>query len=437
VADGGGLDPEGVRIVRRARWRLRVGAPRFVDLLTDVDRDGRLDVVLPTVGTYQLWRNEGDGPRLRRVATVNAIVHRDRRTEVTRLSGRLESGFSIPALRLRDVNGDGRRDLVVVESDRRAYHLQREDGTLPAEPDVSLDLDLFRDTTPRAEIRQGKTLAGGDDAKLQVDDLDRDGIPDYLIFHRRKLWIFHGTDEGPQFTRPTAILRVADDITALLVLHLNDDGRPDLLLVRVHVPTIAAILKGLHSELDVEIGATGYAGEEGRTFARKPTWRGGVVLRLPEIMGVLRNPESLLGRLDATAAKFGASVVADLDGDGRADLAMVTADGATLELWKGTSRPGAARDETGLRSLFFEEEDRVWTVDRVLDWLGDAAQRRARGLTGGRDPDRRVPLRDPERFERVGMTVADTDGDGRTELVVRYRTRAAGRAGLVDVHAFR
>ena len=42
-------------------------------------------------------------------------------------------------------------------------------------------------------------------------DLNDDQIPDTVIFHRRKLWFFHGTKNGPQFSEPSAIIKSAED----------------------------------------------------------------------------------------------------------------------------------------------------------------------------------------------------------------------------------
>jgi hypothetical protein len=437
-ATGEGFPEKGVRLLRRQRFELRLGAPRFAEFLNDLNADGRLDLVLPKVGSYEIWLNrpaEGQGssprPEFRRTAVVRAEVKRNRKTSGGRLSDQLEHGFSIPALRLQDVNGDGRRDLIVVDGNYRGFHMQRRDGSIPRDADVELDLGIFKDTTPRGEIRPGRTLAGDDRALLQIEDLDGDEVPDYLISHRRKLWVFHGSPAGPQFTKPTTILRTAEDITALLVLHLDDDGKPDLLLVRVQVPSVGAILKGLYSKLDVEISATGYGGQGNRAFDRTPRWRGTVTLRLPEIMGVIRNPDVLLRKFEQTASRFRASATADVDGDGSDDLAMLAEDGDHVEIWRSVAATSGVRDETGLRSLFFESEDRTWTIERILAWLGDLAERRAQRLTGGRDPDLRIEIGDGDAFARDGLFAGDLTGDGRSEILIVSRELAKGDEGVL------
>src|SRR5262249_32908587 len=163
-----------------------------------------------------------------------------------------------------------------------------------AQPDVRVDLSIFRDTTPEATVRMGRTVAGGDEQRMESRDLDGDGIPDYVIAHRRKVWVFLGTKEGPQFTKPSQTLLVADDVTALLLLRLDKDPLPDLFLVRVEMPTLVTILRGLFAEFDVDVAALGYANVGEGKFEAKPRWKGEVALRVPALIGLIKNANALL-----------------------------------------------------------------------------------------------------------------------------------------------
>ena len=73
-------------------------------------------------------------------------------------------------------------------------------------------------------------------------------------------------------------------------------------------------------------------------------------------------------------------------------------------------------DPLGLRHVFFGDEETTWDLDRILRWLGGLAETRAARLTGGRDPDRSVPLPDAGSGRRT-LLAADLDGDGRDELL--------------------
>ncbi len=429
---GRGLSPEGTRVSLRARFQLRIGAPRFAPILRDVSGDGRPDLLLPGLRTFEIWvSGNGEGAGLTRSAVVRTKARTSRETGGDRLSDTLSSAFRIPRLSFRDVNGDGRDDLLVTEGDRLGFHLQRAGGTIPAEADRVLDLSIFRDTTPEAGIRPGKTLAGKGDAVLLIRDLDADGIPDYVIHHRRKIWIFRGTRDGPRFTDPASILKVAEDVTMLLVTRIDGDDRPDLLLLRLQVPTIAGLVAGLHRELDLTFAASGYAGEGDCTFSTTPRWRGGIRVRLPKIMDVLRNPDALLRRFEETVAHFRPFAEGDFDGDGREDVVMLGKDGRRLGWWRGAG--GRLRRAAGpdIGSLFFGKDDEVWTVERILGWLRGLAEDRAAGATRGRDPDASVVLEGRDGLELVSLEAADFTGDGRPKvLVLRKDERGGGRAVL-------
>lgn len=439
---GGGFAAEGLAVIpRRApKFRLRLGRPKFADILDDLNGDGRPDLLVPHADDFELWLNEGKDektglPTYVKSAEVRTDINRTQTTSGSKLSDQLESRFRIPKLHFEDVNGDGRRDLIVNDGDQRAFHLQREDGSLPREPDRILDLDLFRDTTAEAEVRPGNTLAVGKDATLQMQDLNDDGIPDYVIAHRRKVWVFQGSRDGPEFTKPSDILKTSDDVSAFLVLPLDDDDRPDLLLIRVEVPDVAAIIKGFFSEFEVVISAVGYAGRPGPKFTRTPEWKGELAIVLPAIGEVLKNPQALLSRLDETTSKFRSTVDGDFDGDGSMDVAILSEDATRVDLWKVRKEHGAESDSAGLGSLFFGGEDQEWTLDRVLDWLGDIAKRRVDSVTGGRPPDMTIPLRDGSRYDVVSVVSGDLDGDGRAEILVIYKDREAKGTAVLDLHS--
>ncbi len=433
-----------VHLSVRARFTLRVGEPRFAPIARDLNGDGRSDVLVPFADRCEIWlQRAGDesGPSLALGATVNIDV--DRRTETggDALSDVLESAFTIQDIRAEDVNGDGRRDLLVADADVRAFHLQRSDGSFPADPDVRVDLSLFRDTTPEAKVRLGRTLAGSDDQRYESRDLDGDGIPDHVIAHRRKVWVFLGTRDGPQFEHPVAVLKTAEDMSALLLVRVDEDALPDLVLVRLEVPSIATILKGLLTEWDVELSAVGYPGRAVGGFDTKARWKGELTVRLPALLGVIRDPDALIRRFESVSQRFGKSLIADFDGDGRDDVLLVNdgesdsgGDGAAprVDVWLGAPGAGDADAERVVGHVLFDDANRTWTLERMLAWLGDLAQRRAARLTGGRKPAGSFSLRADATHR--GIEAADLRGDGAHEIVVIYD---GAEGGIVDVLAWR
>jgi hypothetical protein len=364
-------------------------------------------------------------------AHVRTDIKLARQTDTGALSDRLEDSFYIPSLHFEDVNGDDRADLIAANDQRRSFHIQTEAGEIPPEPNVVLDLSIFRDTTPRSDIRPGRTLAGMDDATLAMQDLDGDNVPDYVIAHRRKLWIFHGSSKEPQFINPSSIMKTAEDVTVVLVTKLDDDDFPDLLLLRVQIPSVGMILKGLFSNIDIEISATGYASEAGKTFSAAPQWRGGVTIRLPELMKIVRDPQSLIGRLQEAANQFRDSTSGDFNGDGREDIAVLNSSGNQLDIWMAQSEQESGSGRSALRQILFEDDNRIWSIDRILAAISELAEKSYQTMTGGRDPDMVIPIDRLETEETVALLSREIEGRSHQEILLLTRDPANGERAVI------
>ncbi len=428
----------GRRLLGRERFTLRTGQPRFCNFATDVNGDRRPDLVIPGTTHCSLYLNRGTGdagqPQYRLASRLETRVESSSRTGSAALSSRLNASITIPDLHTADVNGDGRADLIAEESGRYGYHLQRADGSYARQADVSLDLSTFRDTTPKASFRFGKTVTA-DSASMRSRDLTGDGIPDYVILHRRKVWVFHASKAGPQFTDPAKILITTEDLSFATLVHLDDDQRPDLLLIRLQAPSIATLLAGLLMQWDVEIEAIGYRNDTAKAFSRKPAWRSTTTLRAPRILDLLSRMDGIAERFQAVSKKFRHAVEADLDGNGTPDILMQTQDRQQLEFWIDAAglQPNKGSTERQLRRYLFEDDNRVWDIERILGLMGDQAASRQARLTKGKTRTGTLALRDPTRFRIDFAAAADLDGDGRQEVVLRYREITAPANSVFDV----
>jgi hypothetical protein len=433
---GGGFDPEGALVAPRARFTLRTTRPMFAPILSDVDGDGTSELLVPEVDACEIWRAEHDEAKdrwnPRRVARVSLRSQHDEASDVEALSDELEATFSIPGIRMRDANGDGRDDLFVETGKVRAFHLQHEDGSFPAEPDVRIDLALFRDNAPESEVAPGEILAGSEEnAMLVSEDLDGDGILDHVITHRRKVWIFRGGSAGPQFTEPARILRATEDVTAALLLDVDADKRPDLVLLKVRLPQISELVLALVSSWEIGTHVVGYKNLGGCELSTAPEWERDLALELPPILDVLRKPQQWLERFKALGEKMRAPFAADFDGDGTLEVVLARPKEGDIALWRTKSAEKApVQDEEGsdfLRELLFQSERTRWTLEGLMGVLADRATARLAAWTRGRDPDQRLPLRPSAEWLWLGALAADFDGDGRPELLVAHESRA--RAG--------
>ena len=427
-------------LARRARNQIDFGAPRSATFVDDVDADGNNDLLVPLLGLCELWLQgeERDGlPQLQRSASVVVESASSMRSAGDSLSQRLSYSLAIPRLRTEDLNGDGRPDLLVTEGQRHAFHLQREEGGFAPEPDLRLDLELYRDTSPGPALETGEVLGGNEQAQLERRDLNGDGIPDHVIAHRRKVWVFLSDERGPQFQEPSTILKVADEVTVLALAALDEDELPDLLLIKLIIPTVAEFVLGLVRSWEVSLRAIGYRNVGEGRFDTTPAWRRELSLRLPAILDLVRDPEAVLERFERLEGRFRTPALGDVDGDGQSDLALVDPDGRGLGLWRGEGE-GAEEDwdldaEAELRGLLFEGERTTFDLDSVVELLSRFADQRHGALTAGREADARMDLGVDERWFLRGVELVDVDGDGAAELCARYARRARPEQQRLDV----
>lgn len=415
-------DAEVHSLVRRARVTLRTDAPLRSPFVRDLDRDGRLDLLLPTLGGVLPFVQEppdDDGtPRFRGLGTmtvpVATSVTHDRRQQ--ELSGSVE----IPQLETEDLNGDGKPDLLTRDGTRHAFHLQTGPGTF-AEP-IVVDLAQFEDSTPPAAVELGSTLVLGDQKLLQRGDLDGDGIPDHVIAHRRKVWTFLASRDGPQFERART-QAVADDVTAMLLVDLDDDGRADLLTFQLQLPGVGALLLGLVQSIDIDVKAVGYRSDDG-AFANLPAWRRTVTLRIPPVLTLLGQQEELVQRFLDIVGRTRLGVRGAFTGEQRRDLALVRGDGTAVDLFAAENAPPTLDSASGrrtLRRLLFEDPETVFDVDRVFALVSGFVDELSGSLIGDREPLQSLPLRDPELWALVDLLAAPVDDTPGAELVAVYR----------------
>ena len=433
-AAAGGDDPVVHALARRARFTLRTGAPQRSPFVRDLGRDGRLDLLLPTLRGVQPFVQEapgdGDAPVFRAMDVVPVPIVTTVDGGTDGLDRELQGTLVIPQIETQDLDGDGRPDLLTRDELKHAFHLQRADGTFA--PPVEVDLTQFQDSTPKAAVAPGSTLVLGDTQLLQRGDVDGDKIPDFVIAHRRKVWTFLSGKAGPQFTKART-QAVADDVTAMLIVDLDGDERAELLTFQVQVPGIGALLLGLVQSIDIDVKAVGYR-SEGGAFANTPTWRRVVTLRIPPLLSLLSRQEELLQRFTDIVGKARLGVRGAFTAAARSDLALVRRDGNAVDLFVlDGEQPSLSRDAGRrlLRRVLFDDPDPVFDLDRLFGLLSGFLDELSGGLVGDRAPVATLALRDPASFRLVDLLVGDLDGTAdpanggaRDEMVAVYERTA-------------
>ncbi|MCG3180478.1 MAG: hypothetical protein BIFFINMI_02840 [Phycisphaerae bacterium] len=234
----------------------------------DADNDGLPDALLADAASLRLFRNAGAGPQ--------------RFAEITDKAGLADKGpgdaggkDDARIVSLVDADNDGRTDLFYNLGSGRLYH-NRGDGTFGLSPKCGIDLP-----------------GGGDwPRRLAWADYDNDGDADLFVPAPGKARLYRNNGDG-SFTDVSA---AAGD------------------LAKADAPSVAAAWGDVDGDgnLDLFVCHT----------------RGGGRLYLGDGKGGFRDATEATGvaKLSPADAAVRAAVLADLDGDGRLDLAIDLAD---------------------------------------------------------------------------------------------------------------
>lgn len=417
-----GVAPAPRAIARRARCALQLFAPQWSPFVQDLDGDGLLDLLVPSLQGCQPWlqsRPDGEEPLFSAMSPLLLPVRIDADCGGDSTTDDHQGALVVPRVETLDLNGDGKPDLVTRQGQRHAFQLQGGVGHfLPA---IEVDLEQFEDSTEKAAVAPGSTIVLGDKQMLERGDVDGDGIPDFVIAHRRKIWTFVSSRKGPQFDKART-QAVADDVSAMLVVDLDEDARSDLLTFQVQLPSIGSLLLGLVQSIDIDVRAIGYRSEKDG-FAALPVWRRTVTLRIPSLLSLLSRQEELVQRFLDILDKARPLVRGAFTGAGQDDLAMVAANGASIELFAMASAPRELASASGrrmMRTLLFEDPDPVFDLDRIFGVLSGILDQRRSRLRGDAAVVGTAALRDPIAWRVQRLLAANLDGQDGDEVLVIY-----------------
>ena len=288
--------------------------------VADVNRDGRADIVLATAdGTVRVLdgrsgRSLRGWPRHQRAAPHSRFA--------AKRIGTLRSGFlATPAV--GDITGDHRPDIVAAGLDGRVYAWSARGRALRGFP---FRIGLAQ---PNAEPNSAK-LDAAIYASPALADLDGDGRLDVVVGAAdQRIYAINGRGRAlpgwPVLARDTPDGDVAKILSSPAVGDLDGDGHPD-------VVEGTAEAYGTTPQTSGRVYAFDHAGK------RLPGWP--------------IAPEALVADGIPLAGEGVpmSPVLADVDGDGRDEVAVAAFTG-TIALYDGTGRKTTAYDSTGALAL--------------------------------------------------------------------------------------
>jgi hypothetical protein len=399
------------------------------DFLGDFDGDGALELLFPADGTlYVFRRGAGKDPKagfalVDQQPTPRAQVS----VQLARqdLADRNSAQIRIPR---PPQTGDGRGKAVLRIG--KQFAVSAADGT-GLGPGGEVSVRAEDDPLEPFRKRHGITLKGSDTFQSLLRDLDGDQRDDYTVIHGNRIWVYKGQGERFDFDRaPDQLLKVsgADRMLALL-LPVNDDPRPDLVLFKYEQPSVARVVAALAIGLRAEIEVLAYE-NDGKAFARKPSLRSTLVINVPPLLQVASRFEQIVGDFRDAFRPLRSLASGDFDGDGTEDVLRLAA--SQLELYRSEpGRPpidlesarasdflGAYEGQGLVRKVLFDAPRKSLGLESSLELIRDVVSQVQVSVLAGREPTVRIPV-DPEIVRRVDQLLSqDLDGDGRDDVLI-------------------
>ncbi|MBL7008842.1 MAG: VCBS repeat-containing protein [Planctomycetes bacterium] len=420
VHDQDGLRWETLLPELGARNRIPRGH-RPADLVRDINGDGRADLVVPLGDRVRLWFGSGAGfvagPELRMSTSLDLQVGGGGgRRE---LLGRVSRTMRIPALRMRDLSGDGRPDLLLQDGPGIFQYVAGDDG-LPMEPTAEVDLRRFEERLPALSFDAGN-IAGlaRQGVWEQWADLNLDGADDLIVLAGGTVIIYLGGEHGLDLRRPRDQLPTAGNVLYAFAALVDNDDLPDLVLLRVEDVSLARALTWVVFSFSVDFDLLAYEGLGNGRFSKRPMPQSKTLkVKSPSLLNLFKGRDAA-DDLRRTVVRLG-----DLDGDGlRTDLVVLDPDGR-LRCWRDLVRDRRVLEEAGsrfLRDLLKRDKTLDLDADTLVGWLLGRASLLVQ-MAEARPPSFVRPAPAGWLLPQA-MAIRDFDGDGAEEILVLRRRK--------------
>lgn len=369
--------------------------PRALRFLFDLDGDGRHEAVLGTRRGVEVHRFGADGSasiekldspahvemaRHRREMDLSAFLHRDYVPHVT-------TQTTTPAVFVEDLNSDGRIDIATISENRLLVFEQDASGRFQGAPSA----DLERSVITAAEEEGGFTGEA-----LTFSDLDGDGQVDLIVLK------WGSSEERTQMDRHVFLARgdwkypdTADQVIRsesffpnFEIRDLNGDGRKDLIVPYFHFAPSQAIKAVTQNAIRIQLRLFlmrengRYAQDAGKEFAKVD--RRVVIDYHVDVMRLMWGGDSRPRGFEPLL-----SIRGDFNGDGLPDLAVDSGSDTLKFYWGNAQAEYAKRPDL---SLAYESS--------------------------------------------LDSSLADLNGDGRTDVVTGYGKRVVGWAEAAEPEAY-
>ena len=332
---------------------------------------------------------------------------------------------------INDMDGDGKPDMIVTAVGNSTISIFRNTGA-PASP---------ASFAPRTDIITGSSYLYG----LAVGDLDGDGKPDIVVTNlfANSISLFRNTSTSGSISFAPKVDFLTNSYPyAVAIGDLNADGRPDLAVPNYNSDNVSILRNistlgniGMAAKVDFAVGslpdnvAIKDIDGDGKNDLAVTNNTGASV-------SILRNTTagsiSFAGKIDFTVGTNPESVAfADLDGDGKPDMAVANGVSSTISVFRntassGTINSGSFAAKVDLATGFGPNNVVIADIDG--DGKADVAVSNANVLANSISIFRNTstsgsitltPKVDVGTGSTPsGLAIGDMDGDGKPDMVV-------------------
>lgn len=401
----------------------------------DLNNDNREDLIIPNAGTLQLFIRNADN----RYQTPISVVSDMRNFTNLYIQDSLERDvgqtISIPSIELRDVNNDGRPDLISETEERFDVSLANSDGDyFPQMPTYTVDREEIRDRLGNFDFDQldfanlTGILALTHEELLQ--DVNGDNIDDFVMREGGKVSLFAGTATGMDFSQPKQVLRSGGNVLTVFLHDEDGDGRKDLWLWRVEPISVGDIFLWLAISGSINVEAFVYR-NEGDTFARRPARQVTVALKFPSAVRMLSSVIDIREQAqNVREAPHIPTLAANISGIGNAQDLIVLLDQQVQVFHNSITPTPALAEDRFLASLNYSQGRDNYEIDirRIIDEFEIELNSELKEVQG-RNPDQTMTL--DQALKNGDVMSATLNGDGFDDLFIFYERTKESIAGTL------
>ncbi|GAB1256274.1 hypothetical protein NBRC116494_07760 [Aurantivibrio plasticivorans] len=244
-----------------------------LNFVRDINADGYADLIIPQADELHV-RLGLNGDQWEAPFVIRSQADVDVRVRARdNLNIMVGQSVIIPQLNTRDVNADGRSDLIVTSEQRLSIYLASIQNRFGSRESFGLDLTEVRDRLGDIDFDKvdynnlSSLLSYG--FSFLLADIDGDKVDDLLLREGGRVVVFSGNAEGINLEKPRQVLKSAGNVLGVMLRDEDGDGRLDLWLSRLQDISVGNIFMWLAISGSVDVEVFVYK-NSGQQFARRP-----------------------------------------------------------------------------------------------------------------------------------------------------------------------